>query len=179
MPVFPPGQFGRRRHVGPRGGSRSFGRRARTTVARSQLARVVRETHVRGAFTSSVWLAVSRCPRVGLVSVCALRCGGARADVWSRDLSAWLTLQLAGHPAVGHLRLNDVVQGSEIVLKGVASAEASSIPGSVERAVDAVNADCADGEDVGQTGSVRQGAASAIAGEVGANQRRPDPGTPT
>ena len=104
---------------------------------------------------------------------------GSPSPRWSRDLRARLTVQLAGRPAVGHLRLNDVVQGSEIVLKGVASAEASSIPGSVERAVDAANADCADGEDVGQTGSVRQGAASAIAGEVGANQRRPDPGTPT
>ena len=114
------------------------------------------------SITSSVWLAVSRCPRVGLVSVCALRCGGARADVWSRDLSAWLTLQLAGHPAVGHLRLNDVVQGSEIVLEGMESAEASSIAGAVERAVDAVNADCADGEDVDQSGKVRQAGASAI-----------------
>jgi hypothetical protein len=90
-------------------------------------------------------------------------------------VGARLTLQLAGHPAVGYLRLNDVVQGSEIVLEGVESAEASSIAG----AVDAANADCADGEDVDQTGNVRQAAASAIADEVGANQRRPDPGTPT
>ncbi len=102
---------------------------------------------------------------------------GSPSGRWSSDLRARLTLQLAGHPAVGHLRLNDVVQGSEIVLEGVESAEASSIAGAVERAVDTANADCVDGEDVDQTGNVRQ--AAAIADEVGANQRRPDPGTPT
>ena len=104
---------------------------------------------------------------------------GSPSPRWSRDLRARLTVQLAGRPAVGHLRLNDVVQGSEIVLEGVESAEASSIAGAVERAADAVNADCADGEDVDQSGKVRQAGASAIPDEVGGSQRRPDPGTPT
>ena len=104
---------------------------------------------------------------------------GSPSRRWSRDLRARLTLQLTGHPAVGHLRLNDVVQGSEIVLEGVESAEASSIAASVERAVDAANADCVDGEDIDQSENVDQAEASAIAGEVGANQRRTDPGFPT
>lgn len=103
---------------------------------------------------------------------------GSPSGRWSSDLRARLTLQLAGHP-VGHLRLNDVVQGSEIVLEGLESAEASNIAGAVERAVDAANADCADGEDVEQSGNVGQAEASAIADEVCANQRRPDPGTPS
>jgi hypothetical protein len=98
---------------------------------------------------------------------------GSPSPRWSRDLRARLTLQLAGHSAVGHLRLNDVVQGSEIVLEGVESAEASNIAGAVERAVDAANADCADGEDVDQSGKVRQPEADAIAHEVRASQRRP------
>jgi hypothetical protein len=96
---------------------------------------------------------------------------GSPSPRWSRDLQARLTLQLAGQPAVGHLRLNDVVQGSEIVLAGVESAEASKIAGAVERAVDAANANCAD---VNQPGKVGQPEADAIAQEVRANQRRPD-----
>ena len=118
--------------------------------------------------------------REGLVGIrVRFALSGSPSRRWSRDLRARLTLQLAGHPAVGHLRLDDAVQGSEIVLDGVESAEASSIAGAVERAVDAANADCADGEDVDQSGKVRQAEASAIADEVGANQRRPDPGTAT
>ena len=100
---------------------------------------------------------------------------GSPSPRWSRDLRARLTLQLAGHPAVGHLRLNDVVQGSEIVLEGVESAEASHIAGAVERAVDAANAACADGAGVEQ----RQPDANAIAHEVRASQRLPDPEAPT
>lgn len=102
---------------------------------------------------------------------------GSPSARWSRDLRSRLMLQLAGHPAVGHLRLNDVVQGSEIVLEGVESAEASSLAGAVERAVDAANDDCADGED-DQSGKARQSEANAIAHEVQASQRRPDPDTP-
>jgi hypothetical protein len=102
---------------------------------------------------------------------------GSPSPRWSRDLQARLTLQLTGQPAVGHLRLNDVVQGSEIVLAGVESAEASNIAGAVERAVDAANADCADGVDVDQTAKVGQPEADAIAHEVRASQRRPDSDT--
>jgi hypothetical protein len=102
---------------------------------------------------------------------------GTPSPRWSRDLRARLMLQLAGHPAVGHLRLNDIVQGSEIVLEGVESAEASSLAGAVERAVDAANGDCADGED-DQSRKARQSEANAIAHEVQASQRSPGPDTP-
>jgi hypothetical protein len=52
---------------------------------------------------------------------------GSPSRRWSRDLSARLTTELTGHAAVGHLVLNEVVQGHEIVLDGVESAEAPNI----------------------------------------------------
>ena len=104
---------------------------------------------------------------------------GSPSPSWSRNLSARLTLELTGHAAVGHLRLNEIVQGQEIVLVGVESGEASNIAGAVERAVDATNDDYADGKDVDQSENVSQTEATAIADEVRASQRRPDPDTPT
>jgi hypothetical protein len=102
---------------------------------------------------------------------------GSPSPSWSRNLSARLTLELTGHAAVGHLRLNEIVQGQEIVLEGVESGEASNIAGAVERAVDATN-DYADGKDVDQSENVSQTEATAIADEVRASQRRPDPRCP-
>ena len=66
---------------------------------------------------------------------------------WSRDLSARLSAELTGHANVGHLVLNDVIQGHEIVLEGVESGEAEALAGAVERAVDATNRACADAPD--------------------------------
>jgi hypothetical protein len=103
---------------------------------------------------------------------------GSPSPRWSRDLRARLALELTGHASVGHLRLNEIVQGLEIVLEGVESGEASTIAGAVERAVDAANDDCADGKDVDQGQRIRQTEADAVAHEVRASQRRPDPETP-
>ena len=103
---------------------------------------------------------------------------GSPSPRWSRDLSARLTVELAGHPAVGHLRLNAIIQGDEIVLEGVESGEASSIAGAMERAVDAANHDCADDKDIDQSEYARQTEVSTVADEVRAGQRRPDPETP-
>ena len=69
-------------------------------------------------------------------------------------------LELTGHAAVGHLRLNEIVQGQELVLEGVESGQASSIAGAVERAVDAANDDCADGKDADQSQNIRQAEAT-------------------
>jgi hypothetical protein len=101
---------------------------------------------------------------------------GSPSRRWSRDLSARLTTELTGHAAVGHLVLNDVVQGDEIVLDGVESAESPNIAGAVERAVDATNQACADEPD--DTASEnRQAEAEAVARTVGEHQRlgRQDP----
>jgi hypothetical protein len=101
---------------------------------------------------------------------------GSPSPRWSHDLRARLALELSGHGAVGHLRLNEAVQGHEIVLEGVESAEASSIAGAVERAVDAANGDCTDDDDVDQTQNVPQTEANSVAREVRASQRRQSPG---
>ena len=97
---------------------------------------------------------------------------------WSRDLTARLGVELTGRAAVGHLRLNQIVQGREIVLEGVESDEASHIAGAVERAVDAANDDCADNKHVDEGENDPQTKAHALAREVGASQRRVNPDHP-
>src|SRR5215218_6438715 len=67
---------------------------------------------------------------------------GCPSGRWSRDLSARLANELLGHPAVGHLRLNDIVQGDQIVLEGVEEREAPLLSSALARAVAATNADC-------------------------------------
>ena len=44
---------------------------------------------------------------------------GCPSGRWSRDVSARLAGELVCHAAVGHLRLNEIVQGDQIVLEGV------------------------------------------------------------
>jgi hypothetical protein len=66
---------------------------------------------------------------------------------WSRSLAAHLAADLTGHPAVGHLRLDAVVQGSEIVLEGVEPAEADRLGPVLSRAIKTANAACAEAED--------------------------------
>src|SRR3954452_20355254 len=69
---------------------------------------------------------------------------GAPSGRWSRDLSARLTAEFTGHRNVGHLVLNDAVQGHEIVLDGVEAGEAEALADVVERAVEATNRACSD-----------------------------------
>jgi hypothetical protein len=69
---------------------------------------------------------------------------GSPSGRWSRDLSARLTTELTGQSAVGHLRLNDIVQGDHIVLEGVEEREASKLADALHRAVDATNNACED-----------------------------------
>lgn len=64
---------------------------------------------------------------------------GCPSPRWSRDMTARLTRELTGHRAVGHMKLNNAVQGQEIVLEGVESEEAPTLAAAVERAVDAAN----------------------------------------
>ena len=106
---------------------------------------------------------------------------GSPSPRWSRDLRARLAQELAGHAAVGHLQLNDIVQGQEIVLEGVESDEASTLAGAVERAVDGANdaADDVRADDDDPTRKIRQQEADDIVGEVRAAQQDPGPATPT
>lgn len=68
---------------------------------------------------------------------------GCPSSRWSHDLKARLTNELVGHPAVGHLRLNNLVQGDQIVLEGVEEREAPLLSRALRRAIDATNAACA------------------------------------
>jgi hypothetical protein len=69
---------------------------------------------------------------------------GSPSGRWSRDLSARLTTELMGRSAVGHLRLNDIVQGDHIVLEGVEESEAPNLADALQRAVEATNSACED-----------------------------------
>src|SRR4051794_32165388 len=65
---------------------------------------------------------------------------GTPSARWSHVLCAHMTTELVGHPAVGHLHMRDIVQGSEIVLEGVEEPEADRLGAIVARSVKAANA---------------------------------------
>jgi hypothetical protein len=89
---------------------------------------------------------------------------GCPSRRWSRDLSARLSNELVGHPAIGHLRLNDIVQGDQIVLEGVEEREAPLLSNPLARAVTATNAECT--TDPEPAANVPQPRADAIAGTI-------------
>lgn len=123
-----------------------------------------------------VGLARSEPLPTGRVGVCLrFPLSGSPSPRWTRDLRARLSMELTGRAAVGHLRLNEIVQGQEIVLEGVESDEASNIAGAVERAVDATNGDCPDGTGVDQSKRASQTEAATLERDVRASQRRPEP----
>ena len=68
-----------------------------------------------------------------------VRLSGCPSRRWSRDVSARLANELVGHAAVGHLRLDELVQGDQIVLEGVEESEAPALAAALERVVDATN----------------------------------------
>jgi hypothetical protein len=63
---------------------------------------------------------------------------------WSDALAGALMTGLAGHPAVGHLHLNNVVQGAEIVLEGVEPREAELLGPVLLEAIETANRVCPD-----------------------------------
>jgi hypothetical protein len=69
---------------------------------------------------------------------------------WSQALSAHLHTGLLGHPAVGHLGLDRVVQGTDIVLDGVEVAEAALLGPVLRGAIDAANRACAGSDGDGE-----------------------------
>jgi hypothetical protein len=100
--------------------------------------------------------------RVGVRVRIAL--SGRPSRRWSRDLSARLSNELVGHAAVGHLRLNHIVQGDELVLEGVEACEARALAEALRRAVDATNQACP--EDAERPAEAAHARADAIAHEV-------------
>jgi hypothetical protein len=71
-----------------------------------------------------------------------VRLSGSPSARWSQSLSGHLVNELTGHAAVGHLRLNNIVQGDHIVLDGVEAREAPQLGPVLRRAVDATNNSC-------------------------------------
>ena len=100
---------------------------------------------------------VGACVRVPLT--------GAPSPRWSRALCAQLANELTGHAAVGHLRLGEVVQGSDLVLEGVEEREAPELGESLRRAVAAVNASLVEVEPPSTT-NMPQAAAEGIAEQM-------------
>ena len=68
-----------------------------------------------------------------------IRLSGCPSRRWSHALRSHLSKELVGHTSVGHIRLNGIVQGDEIVLEGVEASEAPTLAGSLQRAVEATN----------------------------------------
>jgi hypothetical protein len=95
---------------------------------------------------------------------------GCPSGRWSRDVSARLASELVGHAAVGHLRLNEIVQGDQIVLEGVEASEAPALADALQRAVDAANQALAGEES--STANMAQQEADAIAAQIAPAQRR-------
>jgi hypothetical protein len=89
---------------------------------------------------------------------------GCPSGRWSHDLKARLTNELVGHPAVGHLRLDNIIQADQIVLDGVEDREAPLLSHALVRAIDATNAAC--GDETSPSANVPQPEADAIARKV-------------
>jgi hypothetical protein len=64
---------------------------------------------------------------------------GTPSPQWSRGLGAHLMAALNGHEAVGHIRLNNLVQGADIVLEGVTAPQASALAPALVDAVEETN----------------------------------------
>jgi hypothetical protein len=109
-----------------------------------------------------------------------IQLSGCPSGRWSRDVSARLARDLVGHAAVGHLRLNKIVQGDPIVLEGVEASEAPALADALQRAVGAANQAPAGEES--STANVAQEEADAIAAQIapaptGARSRTTPPAT--
>src|SRR5215212_6668104 len=69
---------------------------------------------------------------------------GTPSPRWSHALIGHLSGDLTGHAHIGHLRLGDIVQGSDVVLEGVEDPEAPALGHCLEHAVAEANRCCAD-----------------------------------
>jgi hypothetical protein len=91
---------------------------------------------------------------------------------WSDMLSSHLANSLTGHVAVGHLRLNHLVQGSVIVLDGVEEREAEVLGPALREAIDAANNACEDDPHPPEPANMDQGEADRLAEMISRTTRR-------
>jgi hypothetical protein len=79
----------------------------------------------------------------GRVGACVrLPLDSAPTPRWSDAMSARLAASLCGHAAIGHLKLDHLVQGSDIVIEGVESGEAEHLGPVLRAAIEAANGAC-------------------------------------
>ncbi len=78
-------------------------------------------------------------PAGGAGVLVRVRLSGCPSRQWSRAVSARLASELVGRAAVGHLRMDELVQDDQIALEGVAASEAPALADALQRAVDATN----------------------------------------
>jgi hypothetical protein len=99
-----------------------------------------------------------------------LQLSGRPSRRWSRDLGAQLTRELVRHPGAAHLRvkLDELVQGDEIVLDGIEDRDTPGLADAVRRAIDAANR--AEAREVDRAPNVSQGEADAVAGHIPLNE---------
>jgi len=90
---------------------------------------------------------------------------------WSSALTAHLAAGLTGQPAVGHLRLNRVVQGADLVLEGVEPAAVECMGPALQAAVAAANCACDDDGETPGPRNMAQEEADRLARAVGAGAR--------
>jgi hypothetical protein len=103
---------------------------------------------------------------------------GTPTSQWSRVLGAHMVAELTGHPAVGHMHMDNIVQGAEIVLDGVEEREAGSLGPIVARAVDAANRACRRTGDQPAHANTTAEEAERIAGKVTLSAAATSPPTP-
>jgi hypothetical protein len=89
---------------------------------------------------------------------------GSPSRQWSRNLAARLANELVGHPAVGHLRLSEIVHGDHLVLDGVEEVEAPLLSDALHRAIEDTNASCQ--VEPGARPNVSQAEANAVASKI-------------
>ena len=76
----------------------------------------------------------------GRVGACVrARLTGCPSSRWARDLTSRLVNEILGHAAIGHLRLDQIVQGDQLVLEGVEAREASALARALNRALEETN----------------------------------------
>jgi hypothetical protein len=93
---------------------------------------------------------------------------------WSRALAAHLTAGLSGHSAVGHLHLDAVVQGADIVLEGVEPDEAELLGPVLRGAIETANRACdAPEADAQRPPNMQRGEAEQVARAVGEGAQPP------
>ena len=103
---------------------------------------------------------------------------GTPSSEWSRLMCGHLAATLVGHGPVGHLHVNDIVQGAEIVLEGVEDDEAARLGAAVREAVDAANRAVARLERPRVRRNMEQERADRVATDLGLHDERPATATP-